>query len=194
MPTILYLVRHGECHNPQKVLKGRLPGFPLTKKGVVQSTRAARMIKDRVVAVYTSPLTRTMQTARIIARNKNAPVFVSPKLNEWRQKQWEGVPLSVLEKMRDWKESRNWPTMVKEGERFHTVAKRMLGFYSGICKKYKGNAVVAVSNADPMMALVLALQKKPLERLHREKHYPAHGSVVKITKIKNKIKIRWLRV
>ena len=29
-PTVVHLVRHGEVHNPEKVLYGRLPGFRLS--------------------------------------------------------------------------------------------------------------------------------------------------------------------
>ena len=31
--TLVHVLRHGEVHNPQKVLYGRLPGFKLSETG-----------------------------------------------------------------------------------------------------------------------------------------------------------------
>lgn len=189
MPTVFYLVRHGECHNPHDVIKSRLPGFPLTRKGIEQSRQSADKIEESVAAVYTSPLMRTLETAHIIAEIKGAPIFSSSKINEWWLKQWEGKTREELQLRHDWKVLRDWPTKARSGELFTDVAKRMFVFYHEICKKWEGKTVVAVSHADPIMALVLTLQKKPLDSLHKEKYYPEHGSVIKVIIVGNKVHI-----
>jgi broad specificity phosphatase PhoE len=40
--TTIHLLRHGEVHNPTKVLYGRLPGFRLSERGLEQAEVAAR--------------------------------------------------------------------------------------------------------------------------------------------------------
>ena len=42
--TTLYLVRHGEVHNPTGIIYGRLPGFGLSENGRVQLGHAADLL------------------------------------------------------------------------------------------------------------------------------------------------------
>ena len=43
--TTLYLVRHGEVHNPAGIIYGRLPGFGLSERGRRQIARAAEALQ-----------------------------------------------------------------------------------------------------------------------------------------------------
>jgi broad specificity phosphatase PhoE len=40
--TVVHLLRHGEVHNPAKVLYGRLPGYRLSEAGEEMARSAAR--------------------------------------------------------------------------------------------------------------------------------------------------------
>ena len=44
MATTLYLIRHGEVHNPEGIIYGRLPGFGLSVRGRQQLTHAAEVL------------------------------------------------------------------------------------------------------------------------------------------------------
>ena len=37
--TIVHLVRHGEVHNPEKILYGRIPGYHLSSRGHSMAAR-----------------------------------------------------------------------------------------------------------------------------------------------------------
>ena len=64
MRTTVHLLRHGEVHNPDKVLYGRLPGYRLSELGHEMAQRAAEALASRdVTAVIASPLERAQQTA-----------------------------------------------------------------------------------------------------------------------------------
>ena len=39
--TTVHVLRHGEVHNPDKILYGRLPGFRLSELGVQMAKAAA---------------------------------------------------------------------------------------------------------------------------------------------------------
>ncbi|MGH3824365.1 MAG: histidine phosphatase family protein, partial [Pseudonocardiaceae bacterium] len=66
--TLVHLLRHGEVHNPEQILYGRLPGFQLSDVGVRQAERVAAYLGNHdVVHVVTSPLLRAQQTAALIA-------------------------------------------------------------------------------------------------------------------------------
>ena len=75
--TRIHLVRHGEVHNPDGVLYGRLPNFPLSDLGHQMAREAATLLKDsgsKVTRLIASPLERTMQSAKPIAETFNVPI------------------------------------------------------------------------------------------------------------------------
>ena len=67
--TTVHLLRHGEVHNPGKVLYGRIPGFRLSVAGEEMAVTAAEALRGRDVTVLvTSPLERAQQTAEPFAK------------------------------------------------------------------------------------------------------------------------------
>jgi len=81
--TIVHLLRHGEVHNPEKVLYGRLPGYFLSDLGKEMADRAAEVLKHRdVAAVISSPLERAAQTATPIAAAHGLEIATDPNLIE----------------------------------------------------------------------------------------------------------------
>ena len=66
--TTVHLLRHGEVHNPGKVLYGRLPGFRLSTAGEAMAVAAAEWFAGHdVTHLVASPLERAQQTARPLA-------------------------------------------------------------------------------------------------------------------------------
>ena len=55
----VHLLRHGEVHNPEGVLYGRLPGYRLSDEGHAMAKKAAEWFADKdVVQLISSPLER----------------------------------------------------------------------------------------------------------------------------------------
>ena len=66
--TVVHLMRHGEVHNPDGILYGRLPGYLLSELGREMADTVARFLADHdVVRVVASPLERAQETAGPIA-------------------------------------------------------------------------------------------------------------------------------
>ena len=81
--TIVHLLRHGEVHNPEHVLYGRLPGFRLSSLGEAQAVVAAEFLAAKpVVHLVSSPLERAQQTAAPLAAAKGLPVEIDERLIE----------------------------------------------------------------------------------------------------------------
>src|SRR5512144_1944796 len=81
--TVVHLVRHGEVHNPDGVLYGRLPGFGLSALGrEMAETVAAHLADHDIVHVAASPLERAMQTAAPIAEQAGVEVVPDPRVVE----------------------------------------------------------------------------------------------------------------
>ncbi len=82
----LILTRHGETiENKEGSLQGHLPGR-LSETGKEQARKLALRLKDeKIDAIYSSDLVRTVDTAREIAKHHNSiPLHFVPKLRETR--------------------------------------------------------------------------------------------------------------
>ena len=81
--TTVHFLRHGEVHNPDKVLYGRLPHFRLSDDGLKMAYDAAEALRGRdVVAVVSSPLLRAQETARPIAEVFGLEISTDDRLIE----------------------------------------------------------------------------------------------------------------
>ena len=66
--TTVHLVRHGEVHNPERILYGRLPGYRLSDRGEQMASLVGEHLAESDIAlVRSSPMLRAQQTAAPIA-------------------------------------------------------------------------------------------------------------------------------
>ena len=81
--AIVHLVRHGEVHNPGRILYGRLPGFQLSEAGRLMAKAAADFLADRDITVLkSSPLQRAVETAEPIAAEFGLQAEIDDRLIE----------------------------------------------------------------------------------------------------------------
>ncbi|MFZ8925999.1 MAG: histidine phosphatase family protein, partial [Candidatus Nanopelagicales bacterium] len=81
--TVVHVLRHGEVHNPEGVLYGRLPDFHLSDRGRAMADRAAEALAGRDIArVIASPLDRAQQTASPIAAVHGLEIATDPRVIE----------------------------------------------------------------------------------------------------------------
>jgi len=81
--TTVHVVRHGEVHNPAKILYGRLPGFRLSELGRQLAKADAQALADRdVTHVVASPLERARETAEPIAAQFGLEIATDIRLIE----------------------------------------------------------------------------------------------------------------
>src|SRR3954453_2722075 len=93
--TTVHVLRHGEVHNPNRILYGRLPDFHLSELGVQMAKAAAETLKDRdVTYVVASPLERAQETAAPIAAEFELPTSTDTRLIE-SSNYFEGKRVSV---------------------------------------------------------------------------------------------------
>lgn len=92
---MIYIIRHGKTElNKAKVLQGR-SNFPLNEEGILQAREAAELLGDVSFSrVFSSPLTRAVQTAEILAPHIK-PV-IDERLIEMDYGPYEGADLTHL--------------------------------------------------------------------------------------------------
>lgn len=165
--TTIHFIRHGKVENPDHLLYERLPGFHLSDLG----RRMARAAADyaaadpqlsSVVAVYSSPLDRTRETAGIIigALNKvriergEQPLELQTDSriieagNEFRGKRI-GYGEGALWRNGNWHLVRNlWKP--SWGESYQHIAARVGDFAQEKVREYAGKQIIAVSHESPI--------------------------------------------
>ena len=82
--TTFYVVRHGQTEfNVKNIIGGTLEPNPLSKIGRQQAVKLAlKLLKIKIDLIYSSDLTRAIETAEIIADSKKLHVKTDPLLRE----------------------------------------------------------------------------------------------------------------
>jgi broad specificity phosphatase PhoE len=126
--TIVHLMRHGEVHNPEGVLYGRLPEFVLSELGHQMAKRAAEFLsKNEIVHMVASPLERAQQTAEPLSKLLEVPVVTDDRVIE-ADNLFEGKTVGVgngaFSNPSNWWMLRN-PIRPSWGEPYKEIAARM---------------------------------------------------------------------
>ncbi|MBV1852014.1 histidine phosphatase family protein [Catellatospora tritici] len=165
MRTTVHLLRHGEVHNPTKILYGRLPGFQLSDLGRQMAKAAASALAEHdVTYLVSSPLERAIETAQPMAEQFNLPITTDPDLIE-SANYFEGMRVGAgdgaLRDPRNWRVLRN-PFRPSWGEAYRDIAVRMTRALYAARDAARGHEAVCVSHQLPIWTLRTALEGRRL--------------------------------
>ncbi len=183
MPTTLTLIRHGEVENPLDLYYGRLPGFGLSEKGHRQALAAAQLLKGaHPAAIFSSPLLRARQTAKILIENLSIQpplraqtplrMQISSLLMEVYSP-FDGQPRAHLA-------LRNWDVYTGAEAQYEQpadVLARIQKFTNMVQRRYPGQHVLAVTHGDPIEFYTLWAKGLPVKNNSKAIHYPAPASL-----------------
>ena len=176
----IYLIRHGDVFNPKGLIYGRLPGFKLSETGIKEAKEAGRYLDSlgaKPEIIVTSPLLRTVQTAKIIQTFFPDVKIIKEKKIVEGDIGWQGIVKKDLIRKKIWDQYLSAPSSITTGERFSGVQKRVAEWIKEFAKKPYEQAIV-VSHQDLIRSLILFLQERPLDDLNK---FPtATGSVTVI--------------
>ena len=92
---MIYIIRHGQTAlNKKKALQGR-SNTPLNETGEEQARAVGKWFREQEIAftqIYSSPLTRAVQTAQLVAGDQ-VPLAVDERLIEMDYGPYEGIDL-----------------------------------------------------------------------------------------------------
>jgi broad specificity phosphatase PhoE len=149
----LHLVRHGEVHNPDHILYGRLDGYHLSELGHRMAALAAEsLVGSPVTRLYASPLLRAQESAQPWADTFGLPIETEPRIIEPTNK-FEGQKSSfnagLLLKPSVWPWIIN-PLRPSWGEPFADIAARVRAAMDDAWQSAEGGEVVMVSHQSPI--------------------------------------------
>jgi broad specificity phosphatase PhoE len=151
--TVVHVLRHGEVHNPEKVLYGRLPGYRLSDLGLKMAERIAERVRgEDITYVVSSPLERAQETAQPSAEALGLEVATDDRLIE-AGNVFEGKTFGVgdgsLKRPAHWVHLRN-PLRPSWGEPYVEIAERMLAAIAAARDAARGHEALAVSHQLPI--------------------------------------------
>lgn len=160
--TRLYLVRHGATQlTAEDRFSGAL-GVELSEEGRWQAARLGeRLQHEGVTAIYSSPLSRTVETARNIATPCGLTIETRDGLREISHGRWEGLTRREVEarypdEYAAWEED-PFTFAPEGGESGVAVLARALPVIREIVTHHQGERVVVVSHKATIRLLLSSL-------------------------------------
>jgi broad specificity phosphatase PhoE len=138
-----YFARHGESvANLLHVFSNQPGKHPLTEQGQQQAKDLAqRMTSLGLLAIYSSPVLRALQTAQIVQQVVGVPLHISDALREYSVGSFEDTDNEenwhiFFDRMHEWMEGRNRQLAVGGGENFFDLRNRFVPFVEGLKAKF----------------------------------------------------------
>ncbi|KGN38185.1 histidine phosphatase family protein [Knoellia subterranea] len=159
--TVVHLVRHGEVHNPDRILYGRLPDYHLSDLGRQMADLVASHLADHdITHVISSPLERAQETAAPIAAAHDLTIELDERALE-AENAFEGRAVAggkgIFRDPKMWKLMVN-PLRPSWGEPYVQLAERMQLAVDDARAAARGHEAVIVSHQAPIWMLRLAIE------------------------------------
>lgn len=160
MATQVHLVRHASHAVVGTTLVARAPGVGLSPVGRDEAGVAGRRLaRDEARALFTSPQQRCVETAAIIAGQVGLRLQTEPLLDELDAGAWTGRTFADLAGDTDWAawNANRAMAAAPGGEDAFALQARMMAFLRRTAEEWPDAGVIAVSHAEPIRMLVLAV-------------------------------------
>lgn len=141
----LYIVRHGETSwNDLNLVQG-VSDIPLSEKGVADALELQPLVsKLNIDVVYSSPLKRAKETAKILVDDK-LPINIDDRILERRWGRNEGANINTVDRVNCWNVFLNTD---EEGiEPIKHFMTRVSDFLEDIAVRYQNSNVLVVAHS-----------------------------------------------
>lgn len=161
--TRLILIRHGET---DWNVEGRYQGQadpPLNARGFDQAQELAqRLVGACIDVLYTSPLRRAADTAKVIAQQLHIPLQTEPRLMEIHQGDWQTRLRSDIETLypdlfRRW-EIDPWEVTPPDGEHLTEIQARVNAAIDDLIRRHPGQCIGVVTHRIPIALIKIHYQ------------------------------------
>jgi broad specificity phosphatase PhoE len=178
-PSTITFIRHADVENPENIFYGRMRGYGLSEVGRREAARTAAVLAEEPVsAIYTSPMLRARQTARIIAEPHRLRPRATWLLAEVKTG-WQGRPFAELDMIGFDFYSR--PLSPSE-ETLHALWVRIQRFARKVREEHPGGTVLAVTHGDIAMVARAGFLGMPISigSIRLPNVYAGKGSLTRV--------------
>ncbi|CAB4729410.1 unannotated protein [freshwater metagenome] len=180
----IYLVRHGHSTaNAKSILAGQDQSVELSELGILQSAEIAKNLHEvKFARIYSSPLTRCLQSVRPLANLQKMTISELPGVIEMNYGDWSGKKLVTLARTKLWKVIQSEPSLVRfpNGESFTQMQDRALEAVR--IAAVDGKNILVCSHGDVIKAIIAGTIGLHLDQIQRLVIDPASISIIEITK------------
>ena len=166
---MIIFLRHGQAeNNTKRILAGRTEGVPLTKIGIEQAENIGKYLKPiDISAIYSSPIERANNTAKIVAESNSIDYKLDERLTELDMGKFTRMPYDEIFAKHGnvfLKFYSNDPIISKYNvETFPHVQKRVMDMLDYTIKKHDQENVLLVTHMDPIKSVIAkVMDLKPL--------------------------------
>ncbi|PSH02392.1 MAG: hypothetical protein BRC26_00785 [Nanohaloarchaea archaeon QH_8_44_6] len=164
----LFLCRHGKTeHNENGIVQGQMDSR-INEEGREQARRLRdRLAEEGISKVYSSSMTRAVETAEIVAEPHDLEVEKSEELKEVSRAEFEGERFEdLIEEIFD-SETEDYLWKPEGGESLEEVKERGLNFLNSIKEKNEGEKVVVVSHGGTISSTLLGILEHSAKNCYR---------------------------
>jgi broad specificity phosphatase PhoE len=169
VPTTIVLVRHGETDwNRERRFQGHAD-TPLNEAGRLQALELADTLRDeRLAAIYTSPLQRASETARIVADELGLEARALEAMREIDVGDWQGMTVDEVKARFPDRADVAWRSGWENGETHEELAERVVPALLDLGRRHPDDRVLVVTHAGPIRAALTAAADLSLEELRAQ--------------------------
>jgi len=184
MSQRLILIRHGLTYWNDLFRYQGHTDIQLNEEGIVQAEAVKRrLLSCRFAAIYSSDLSRAVQTAQIVGGPHKLIVSVRAELREINFGVWEGLTYQDLELhypelLQTWLEAPHL-LAVPGGETFSAVQERALACLHDIIKEQPYGNIAVVSHGGTIAALICGLLNEPISNMWKYRQKNASITIFK---------------
>jgi probable phosphoglycerate mutase len=169
--STIYLMQHGDIRRDNVRRYIGQADMELNTSGRSQAVNWRRELADiPLKRIYCSDLSRSHETACIIAEGRNAPVQSLPKLREINLGAWDGLEMDEVRSIYSDEYEKRGADMVyyrpPAGECFADVAARVIPLFEEIVRNATGNHLI-VGHAGTNRVILSHILGMPLENIFR---------------------------
>jgi probable phosphomutase (TIGR03848 family) len=182
--TTIYLVRHAVTSHTGHKLTGWMEGVHLTEEGRQQAEATADALAGvPFKAIYASPIDRTIETARVIAKRQGLQVKLERSIGEVQYGRWTNRSLKTLARTKLWGTIQRWPSAVRfpDGETLREVQNRAVDGIERLRREHPRDKICCVSHADTIKLIVAHYLGVHIDLFQRIFIGPASISVLNVS-------------
>ena len=183
--TRLLLIRHGySSGNKERRFSGQLD-LALSRHGEEQAKQVSKYIlkKFNVDSIYSSDLSRAVNTVKPIAEALDMPIHIHPELREINEGVWQGQLMTEVEEKYPDDYARYKANLglyqFEGGECYSMLIKRLLPMIEKIASENIGKTVVIATHGAVIRGLLAYWQNISLENLTDVPRVP-NGTVTEV--------------
>jgi broad specificity phosphatase PhoE len=184
----VYLVRHGENKaNITKEFSYKKVDYPLTEKGKIQAEQTAQYLADTAFAsIYSSPLSRAIETATIIGASINKTIQIKEQFREVNVGDLEDLPptkenwSTFLDIVDQWIIG-NYQVSFPNGENYNQLSERFIdGIMKIVDNNREGNVLIVGHGMNFIQGVMELAQIKDRRGFYNIKNYNCSISKIEI--------------